>query len=90
MEDISMAKDDKQMKLFDSPEWWEEHWQGMPEFVQDDLSPFRTIMLHFKDREDMELFEKLVDQKIYRETKSIWYPKVKIERYINKQYIDES
>ena len=71
-------------------EWWEDDWGGMPELVQDDLSPFRTIMLHFKNREDMELFEKLVDQKIYRETKSIWYPKVKIERYINKQYIDES
>lgn len=71
-------------------EWWEEEWQGMPEFVQEDLSPFKTIMIHFESKEAVESFAELVDQTITVRTKSIWYPKAKIDRYINKRYVDES
>ena len=27
---------------------WRDEWQGMPEFIQEDLSPKRTISIHFK------------------------------------------
>ncbi len=89
-----MSKDDKQKQgslfgdtKFDN-EWWEEHWQDMPEFNQDDETPIKTIYIHFKTQKDIEAFAELVKQTITSETKSIWYPKVVIERYIDKQYID--
>lgn len=27
---------------------WKQEWQGMPEFIQEDLSPWRTIEVNFK------------------------------------------
>ena len=36
-----MSKKNNQKKLFDIPEWWKEHWQGMPEFIQEDMTPYR-------------------------------------------------
>jgi len=74
---------------------WEKEWQGMPEFIQNDLSPFRTISVYFKNEQDMKAFSKLIAQKVTKNTKSIWYPKVKnialkelkyIEKKINPKY----
>lgn len=77
-----------QPKLFDDGENWNEAWQGMPEFIQEDLGPFKTIYVHFESREDMEKFSKLTGQKIGMDTRSIWFPEATIERYANKRYID--
>ena len=71
-------------------EWWEEEWQGMPEFVQEDLSPFKTIMIHFESKEAVESFAELVDQIITVRTKSIWYPKVERENLLIRKCVDES
>ena len=70
------------------PEWWEEYWQDMPEFVQEDQTASKSIIVHFQNKEDMKAFAKLVNQKIGFKTQSIWYPKAEIDRYINKEYID--
>lgn len=59
-------------------EWWEDDWQDMPEFIQEDQSPFKTIYVHFQNKQDMKSFAELVDQKIGFKTKSIWYPEAKI------------
>jgi hypothetical protein len=80
---------DKQVSLFDKGEWWQEFWKGMPEFVQEDLTPVKTIYVHFETREDMEAFAKLVDQPLTMNTRSIWYPEAEIGRIANKRYIDE-
>ena len=53
---------------------WEQHWQGMPEYDQEDLSAYRTISIHFRNENDVNIFADLVDQKITQRTKSIWYP----------------
>ena len=71
-------------------ESWRKEWQGMPEFVQEDQSPFKSILIHFETREDMDVFSKLVDQKLTLKTKSIWYPKMEYEKILNKRYVDES
>lgn len=65
-------------------------WQDMPEFNQEDNMPFKTLYVHFKNREDMKKFIELVDQKITIDTQSIWYPKAVIGGYYNKRYADES
>jgi hypothetical protein len=82
-----MAEKDKdQMFLIDPGTWWDEHWKGMPEFVQKDLTPFKTIYVHFEKREDFEAFAKLVGQRILMSTQSIWYPEMeysKLGRYVD-------
>ena len=78
---------DKQNSLFEVGEWWEEAWQGMPEFIQEDLEPFKTVYVHFKNRKDMDKFAKLVDQNLTTKTQSIWYPETEIVSYKDKRYI---
>lgn len=79
-----------QIPLINIGEWWEEHWKQMPEFVQEDQKPWKSIYVHFESREDMEAFEKLVGQRINLTTKFIWYPEATISRYVrnNRRYED--
>mgnify|MGYP001609129202 CR=1 FL=1 len=77
-----------QSALFDVGEAWEKHWNGMPEFVQRDLSPFKTIYVHFETREDMQAFAELVGQRIGLNTRFIWYPEAEVGYFFNKRYID--
>lgn len=86
-----MANENKQSSIkpfLDVPEWWEKHWQGMPEFVQEDQTPYKSIFVHFENKQDMKDFAELVKQKIGFKTQSIWYPKVEREQLINKKYVD--
>lgn len=80
---------EQQLSLIDVEEWWEEHWQGMPEFVQEDLMPWRSITVHFRNREDFDKFAELVQQRMTKLTPSIWFPEYKIQKRTSK-YIDES
>lgn len=86
-----MAKSNKRKlnPFLDVPEWWEKHWHGMPEFIQEDQSSYKSIIVHFENKQDMKEFAKLVNQKILFKTKSIWYPKIEREKLINKIYIDK-
>jgi len=70
-----MAKKSKQT-LIPVQEWWEEHWKGMPEYVSEDKEPWKSILVHFKDEDELKEFSKLVGQKITLKTKFLWYPKV--------------
>lgn len=78
----------EQQPLIEVGEKWEECWRGMPEFVQEDLAPWKSIYVHFETREDMERFAKLVKQKIGLNTRSIWYPEAEIGRMATKRYVD--
>ena len=83
-----------QGSLFDLDEYteWKKEWQNMPEFEQKDLTPIQSILVHFESRKDVEEFAKLVDQFLTPETKSIWFPKMTLEKITNKRYVakDES
>lgn len=90
-----MSKDDKQKQdslfggsKFDK-EWWENDWQGMPEYVQKDIMPWKTLYVHFQNQEDRDDFENLVEQKLTDLTKSIWYPEFQSKKPSNYKYIDE-
>ncbi len=56
-------------------------WQGMPAFEHEDLTAFRTINVHFKSQEDVDVFAELIGQKIGENVKSIWHPEAEIIRY---------
>tara|TARA_R100000773_G_C4221308_1_gene120433 strand:- start:952 stop:1329 length:378 start_codon:yes stop_codon:yes gene_type:complete len=82
----------KQETLFDNMDnfdWWKKEWKDMPEFIMKDLSSEHSVIVHFESTKDRDEFAELVGQNIYSTTKSIWYPKVKVERFMNKRYIDE-
>lgn len=69
-------------------EVWKKEWKNMPEFVQEDVSPFKAIMVNFENKQDMEAFAKLVGQGITMKTQSIYYPKAEIDGIMNKRYVD--
>lgn len=68
----------------------EEHWQGMPEYEQDDLDAFRSIKINFADQAAVNNFAMLVRQSITEKTRFIWYPEAPILKTADKRYVDES
>jgi len=76
----------KQPQLFDMEE---DEWQGMPEFVQEDLSPHRVIYVRFRNDEDVAKFEELMGQKITEKQKTIWFPYAEPRIRAHLRYIDE-
>lgn len=81
----------KQIDLFGEvvKEDYEKEWQEMPEFHQEDLGPWKQIIVSFKNWEDLQDFSKLLDQPITMKTKSLWYPEAKIDRLMDKRWITE-
>ena len=59
----------EQENLFGDTEWWQEHWQDMPEFIQNDLSPWQTILIHFQTPKDRDDFARLINQKMTHKIK---------------------
>lgn len=57
------------MNLFE-----DEHWQGMPEFIQEKKEPFKTLIVRFETEKDFIDFQNLIKQKMTTKTKSIWHP----------------
>jgi hypothetical protein len=76
----------QQKPLFEIKPKWVDLWKGMPEFSLEDLTAFKSVIVHFATRQDQDNFSKLVNQKITDRTQSIWYPQVEIGRYANKKY----
>lgn len=67
---------------------WKAEWQGMPEFVQEDLEPKYQIIVSFESLEDLQSFGRLLGKNFTENTRSIWYPEAEIGRYADKRYID--
>ena len=81
--------DPMQETLFDMRPPWLLEWGGMPEFSQEDLTPARSLLVHFETIEDVKKFEELVRQPIGPHVKSVWYPEAEICRMSDKRYADE-
>lgn len=68
-----------------------EEWDDMPEFVQNDEMPKRTIKVHFDNENDVQLFAKSVGQQITDKTKYIWFPFKEKQNLQGRRYVtDES
>ena len=65
---------------------WQKEWKGMPEFVQEDLTSYRKIIVHFRNNEDVKRFSELLDQKITPKQPSLWFPEMQPRRYANLRY----
>ena len=80
---------DQQNNLFNEPvsEDWEREWIDMPEFINENKKTFKQILINFKNKEDMDSFSKLIDQKITILTKSINFPIKKTEKISSYLYV---
>jgi hypothetical protein len=81
-------KKQRQQKLFDDRQWYDEHWQGMPEFYQEDHTSDRQIIVHFRNSEDLKKFSELINQPITPKQKSLWYPQLDVVHHTHKVYVD--
>ena len=92
VEEQEVEEDPTQSTLFELEQfdWWREHWVGMPEFIQEDLTPWKSITVHFESRAHMKSFAALVDQTITDKTRSLWYPEAEIGRMVDKRFIHRS
>lgn len=80
----------KQVTLFGEQESWREEWEGMPEYVQDNLLPSYSVRVNFSNVEDLKQFAELIGQPITTKTKSVWYP-AQDKAELNKfHYVDET
>ena len=86
---MSKKKDQLTLGFVDDREVWEREWKDMPEYSQKDMSADRTLYFHFRNKEDVEKFSKLIGQKIHPNEKSYWYPEKTINEVANKRYINE-
>jgi hypothetical protein len=84
-----MSKKNKTLTLFDdieTPASWELEWQDMPEFVQEDLTSQRKIVVHFRNDEDVKKFAELIGQRITAKQPSLWFPEMPARKYAHLRY----
>jgi hypothetical protein len=65
---------EKQDLLFETPSFYDEHWAGMPEFIQEKKQPYSKIIIRFESESDLKEFAELVGQRLTKRTKSMWFP----------------
>jgi hypothetical protein len=68
---------------------WRKEWQDMPEFFQEDLTPYRVLNLRFRNEEDVQEFAKLIEQVITPKQKALWFPFAEFRRASHLRYVDE-
>ena len=73
--------------LFDMNPEWEEHWRGMPEFIQSNKEAVAQVMISFETFEDMQAFAELTGLIITDKTKGVFFPPKELEA--RKVWIDE-
>lgn len=78
--------DVEQSALFDVDPDWKDLWEGMPSYEHQDLQPYQSLIVHFRDMKDREAFGKLIDQPLTTKTKSIWHPRVEIRKASDKVF----
>lgn len=76
----------EQDALFDMPTTIDGLWQGMPRFAQRDLEPMQSVTVHFASVDDRRRFSELVGQTVTPMTRSLWYPRAEIGRYVTKAF----
>jgi hypothetical protein len=81
-------KKKNQTNLFDNLDnSWENEWKDMPEFIQEDLTSNRKIIVHFRTQEDVIKFSELIRQKITPKQSSLWFPEMPPRRYAHLRYV---
>ena len=61
----------------------------MPAYDHADQSPRRSIVVNFRNQDDVDRFAALIEQEISATKKSVWFPKAGIERYAEKRWVSD-
>ena len=61
-------------------------WVDMPEFISEDQTSFRKIIVHFVNEKDVQAFQKAIAQSLTEKTRSIWYPEQANKETESKRY----
>lgn len=88
--DFMELDDDERVSLDqkDDKEWMK-HWTGMPEYKQEDNPTYKTLYVHFRNKEDYEEFAKLIGQPLTDKTKSTWHPRLDRTENALMRWIEE-
>ena len=43
---------------------WQIHWKAMPDFIQEENPPYRSLTVKFHNQDDVDAFSKLLQQDI--------------------------
>lgn len=68
------------------PHLIKQEWKGMPEFETQDMTPDNQLIISFRNQQDRQKFASILGQRLTPKTKSVWFPKVDITRYMDKRY----
>jgi len=63
--------------FFKDLEGWQTGQKSISEFVQKEHQPFKSILVHFENKDDIAQFSKLLRQNINERTQLIYFPKYK-------------
>jgi hypothetical protein len=75
--------------LFDTPSFFDEHWEGMPEYKMEDKTSHRKIVVHFRSDEDFASFCNIISQKLGSKQPSTWYPEMPHRKASHMTYENE-
>lgn len=64
----------------------DELWKGMPEYVQEDKTSYRDLIVHFADEEGLQSFFDIIGQSHTEATKYIWFPEQEGNHPSQKKY----
>lgn len=67
----------------------DEEWEGMPDFDQQDKTPFRSLIVHFVDEEGVADFKKVVGQDFSDLAKFIYHPEAEIDHVADKRWVGD-
>lgn len=61
-------------------------WEGMPEFVHEDKTAFRSLVIHFKNQEEVDKFAASVPDNVTPKTRMVWWSGIEIEAIADQRY----
>jgi hypothetical protein len=68
----------------------DKEWNGMPEFINEKNTPYKKIIMTFKDQEGVDEFAKLIGQNITDRSKTMYYPappkKTTMQFWVDEDY----
>lgn len=85
--ELEEQRPEEQPLLFEMPPAWEDMWRGMPKCTNEDLGPWASITVHFRNEQGRRLFASLVGTLITDRTRSVWYPPAPRVQFSGHRYV---
>ena len=67
----------------------DKEWEGMPEPENQLVKPFKTLLVYFENKQDLDEFSKKIGVALTEKTKYTWYPEKEKKSHLDKEWISE-